>query len=117
MINIVTQMYPYRLDIKKGDPVELNIKITNLNDCTKLLSFDIVLEHDLCLEKSSLKKSQSKRLGEILAKESVSLKFNIYPFQGITPGKHKIKIKVTEHFNDYNYVESLTQKFLEINSI
>jgi hypothetical protein len=117
MININTQIYPYRLDIKSGEPVELLVKITNLNSSVKLLGLDIILDKNLCLEKNSLKKSKSKRLGEFISKESKLLKFYIFPFQGIIPGKYKIKIKVTEHFNDYNYIESFTEKILEINAI
>ena len=117
MININTQIYPYRLDIRSGEPIELVIKITNLNSSSKLLGFDIILDSNLCLEKNSLKKSQRKRLGNIASKESKFFKFNIYPFQGITPGKYRIKLKVSEHFNDYNYIESFTEKFIEINAI
>ncbi len=117
MINISTRIFPYRLDLKTKEPVELLIEITNVSTTSKLLSTELIVDPDLCLEKSGIKKSTYKRLGEIAPKQKVNFKYLIYPFQGAKPGTHMVKFKVKEHFNDYKYVENITEKRIEISTI
>jgi len=114
MINISTSIFPYRLDLKTKEPIELTIDVINMNVSSKLLSSDIILSPELCLEKTGIKKSEHKRLGEILPKQKITLKYYIHPFQGATTGRHLVKFKIKEHFNDYKYVENTTEKRIEI---
>jgi uncharacterized membrane protein len=118
MIKIDSELFPYRLDIKSKEPVELTVKLTNYGIEEKLLSLDIILDTNLCLEKNNLKKSQHKRVGKLKPKESISYQFQIYPFQGAEPGKtYKIKLRVFEHYNDYKHVEDSSIKLIPINTI
>lgn len=114
MINISTKVFPYRLDLKTKDPIELTIEVTNISTTAKLLSSEIILDPELCLEKASIKKSEYKRHGEILPNQKIIMIYEIHPFQGALQGKKTVKFKVKEHFNDYKYVENITEKRIEI---
>lgn len=114
MINISTRMFPYRLDLKTKDPIELTIEITNMSATAKILSSDIIFDPELCLEKSGIKKSEYKRHGEVLPNQKIVMTYDVHPFQGAKPGRKTIKFKVKEHFNDYKYIENITEKRIEI---
>lgn len=117
MINIATSLFPYRMDISNKNPVELTLKIKNMSNEIKLLSFDIILQKTISLDKSGLKKSETIRLGEIKPDQIILKKFDIYPFQGIKPGENKVLIRVCEHYLDYNSLKEKTEKIIYIRSI
>lgn len=116
MINIVSSIYPYRLNIKEKEPIELIVKITNKGNETKLLSYDIALDPALSLDKSGLKKAAGQRMGEIKPDETKIFKFPIYAFQGIKPGNHDIMFAVNEHYLDYSQLSERTEKIIQVKS-
>ncbi len=117
MINIITSLFPFRLNISEKKPVELTIQIKNMGLEAKLISCDIVLDNSISLDKSGLKKSISFRFGEIKANQIISEKLEIYPFQGIKPGDNKIMIKVNEHYLNYDSLREKTEKVIIIKSV
>jgi len=117
MINIVTSLFPFRLNISDKQPVELTIQIKNMGLEDKLISCDIILENSIALDKSGLKKSTSFRYGEIKPDQVISEKLYIYPFQGIKPGDNKIMIRVNEHYLNYNSLREKTEKMIVVKSI
>ena len=116
MINITTSFFPYRLDIKSKEPVELSITIKNMSKKTELISYDVILENTLSFDKSGLKKSNSHRVGELKPDEKRTFKFDVYPFQGITPGNNRIKIIVNQHYQNYDHLTDKTEKITVLKS-
>ena len=117
MINIMTSIYPYRMDLSSKKPIELSVSIKNLSKFIKLLSFDIQLDGTLSFEKSGLKKSKYFRLDDVKPNEIKNFKFQVHPSQGCKPGMHKIKLVVNEHYRDYNSLTDKTEKILQIKVI
>lgn len=117
MINITTSLFPFRLNIKDKNPIELSIQIKNMSSSSKLISYDVILDKTISLDKSGLKKSESFRYGELKSNEVINNKLLIYPFQGIKPGENKVMICVTEHYLDYNTIREKTEKIISIRSI
>ena len=117
MIKIFTKLYPYRLNIKTKDPVDLEIKLKNLSSLAKQISVELIPSSDLCFDKNGSKREEYKRIGVIKAKDSITLNYTIYPFTGIVPGNHSIKIIVGEHTNDYNVVNDKYEALVLINTL
>ncbi len=117
MINIVTSLFPFRLNVKNKDPVELTLKIKNMGREEKLISYDIILDQKISLDKSGLKKSDSFRCGQLKPDQIITNKLLIFPFQGIKPGDQKILIRVNEHYIEYNSLKQKTEKIIVIKAI
>lgn len=117
MINIITSLFPFRLNIKDKSPVELTIQIKNMGLENKFISYDIILDNTISLDKSGLKKSFSIRHGDFKPNEVINQRLYIYPFQGIRPGDNKIIIRVNEHYLDYDSLKQKTDKIIVIKSI
>jgi hypothetical protein len=117
MINIVTSLFPFRLNINSKEPIELTLKIKNMGREEKFISYDVILDKKISLDKSGLKKSDSFRYGKLKPDELITNKLLIYPFQGIKPGDHEILIRVNEHYLDYNSLKQKTEKIITIKSI
>jgi hypothetical protein len=89
MINITNSLFPFRLNIKEKNPIELTLKIKNMGVEDKFISFDVVLEKTLSFDKSGLNKSISVRHGTLRPDQIITEKLNIFPFQGIKSGDHR----------------------------
>jgi len=116
MIGINTRTYPYRLDSKSKEPMELYVKLTN-GTVKKMLSIDLVLDDDLSFDKIKPINTDYKRLGEFTPNQSKEIRFFIYSAIGARPGLKTVKIRVGEHAKDYNYVDNKTEQRTNINMI
>ncbi len=117
MIKIFTKLYPYRLNLKSKEPVDLEIKLKNLSNSAKQISIELIPDSDLSFEKTGSKRNEYKRLGVIKSHESITLNYSVYPFTGIVPGKHFIKIIVGEHTADYNVVNDSYESIVLLNTV
>lgn len=117
MIKIFTKLYPYRLNLKSKEPLDLEITLKNLSTSAKLISIELIPDSDLSFEKTGSKRDEYKRLGVIKANESITLNYNVYPFTGIVPGKHSIKIIVGEHTDNYNVVNESYESVVFVNTV
>lgn len=100
--------------MRSKEPVELTINIRNMAPVSKLLSVDVALDKTLCFDKNGLKKIETKRLEELAPNAIKTLKYELFPFQGIKPGYHTIKIKVNEHYQDYQHLTDMTEKVIRL---
>lgn len=116
MIGINTRIYPYRLNSKSKEPLELSIKLTNSNQ-KRLLSIDLVIDEDISFNSVKPVNTDYKRIGEFFPGQVKELKYYIYPTPGIYPGTKRIKIRVGEHNNDYNVIDDKTETTITINVI
>jgi hypothetical protein len=117
MINITNSLFPFRLNIKEKNPIELTLKIKNMGVEDKFISYDVVLERTLSFDKSGLKKSVSIRHGTLKPDETISEKLEIFPFQGIKAGDHRVLVIVNEHYLDYTSLKQKTEKVIIIKSL
>jgi hypothetical protein len=116
MIGINTRTYPYRLDSKSKEPLELFIKLTN-SPIKRMLSIDLVIDEDLSFSSIKPINTDYKRIGEFLPSQSKEIRYYIYPAVGAYPGTKKVKIRVGEHNNDYNVIDNKTETTVTITVI
>lgn len=116
MIGINTRTYPYRLDSKGKEPLELYIKLTN-SQIKRLLSIDLVLDEDLSFNSIKPINTDYKRIGEFSPGQAKEIRYYIYPTAAVYPGTKRIKIRVGEHNNDYNVIDNKTETTVTITVI
>jgi len=117
MINVTSTLFPFRLNTKLKEPIELTLKIKNMGNDVQFVSYDVILENSISLDKSGLKKAVSFRHGDLKPNETITEVLNIYPFQGIKPGDHRILIRVNEHYLNYDSLKQKTEKIIVVKSI
>jgi len=103
-LEVKSNLYPYRLLLKRRAPVELSIELKNNSNENKLVSFQLVMTRSLSLDKGGLKSADAKRLGEMKPMESKRFYYEIFPKLGIAATDQPIQVQVIEHYNNYNYV-------------
>lgn len=116
MIGISTRVFPYRLECKSKEPIELFVTLTN-GTLRRQLSIDIALDDALSFDRVKPEHTAYKRLGEFGPSQSKELVFYIYPVVGAMPGSKQVQIRVGEHTKDYNIIEQETEKLVSINMI
>lgn len=116
MIGINTRTYPYRLDSKSKEPLELFIKLTN-SQIKRLLSIDLVIDEHLSFNAIKPINTDYKRIGEFAPGQVKEIRYNIYSAVGSYPGLKKVKIRVGEHNTDYNIIDNKTETTISINMI
>ena len=113
-LEVKSNLYPYRLIMKRRTPVELTIDLKNNSNETKLVSFQLALARKLSLDKGGLKNMEMRQLGHLKPLENKRFYFEIFPKMGIVPADYPIKIQVLEHYDSYNYVAKKITKNISL---
>lgn len=114
MLEISTQLFPYRLKLENRQPVELTVSIKNLNREPSLISYDISIERTLSFDKGGYKAAVNNKVGVIAPGASTRTRYDIYAKHSARSGPQKIYIRATEHYNNYSLVKSEYTKTVEV---
>ncbi|RLG70949.1 MAG: hypothetical protein DRO04_00845 [Candidatus Iainarchaeum archaeon] len=104
MLQIDTHFYPYRLLLRRRQPVELAVDLINTADKETLATIEISLDKMLSFTKGGLKKVE-KVSSKIEPNKRKRFYFSIYPHVAVTPGEYAVQIVVTEYGRDYNDIK------------
>ena len=105
MVDIATELNPFRLVLGQTKSVELMVKITNTSIKTRTISCDLILSPQLAFEKNGRTSSKTIRLGEMAPGTSKMKYFDIFPKLSITKKPQDILIQAIEHYQDkYDYI-------------
>ena len=113
-LEIKSNLFPYRMVLKRKEPVELSVAVTNNSPDKKLVSLQIAMARAIALDKGGLKNGVHQRLGELNPRESKQFYFHVFPKQGIKTMSYPIQVRVLEHFNSYDYIAGKVVKNLEL---
>ena len=114
MLQIHTELHPFRLKLARRGPVQLKVSIRNLSNEDALMSYDIVVSRSLSLDKSGFKTSVNNRVGNMEPGQTMEAYFDVYPKGMTREGNYPVLIKATEHYNNYNFVQKEYKKNLDI---
>ena len=105
MVEIDTELNPFRIILGKTKSVALMVKITNDAAKTRTMSYDLILGKQLAFEKNGLSSSKMIRLGEMKPNESKIKYFDVFPKLAIQKTPQEITIQAIEHYqNNYDYI-------------
>ncbi|MFH1752452.1 MAG: hypothetical protein ABH821_05965 [archaeon] len=102
-LEIKTNLYPYRMVLSRKQPVELFVEVKNSGIEDKLVSMQLLLSQAFGLSKGGLNNSIEKQLGLMKPNESKSFYFDIHPKQIARIGEYPLRLKVKEHYQNYDY--------------
>jgi hypothetical protein len=115
MVELRTELNPFRMVFGKDKSVELMVKVTNDSDKARTISCEIVLSENLSFEKNGRGTSKILRLGKMKPNENNLQYFTIFPKPSITKTEQPIAISVAEHYEDnYEYILNSKTKNLSL---
>ncbi len=114
MISVFTEFHPYRLKLARREPVEFTVVLKNKSREPKMITYEMVLAKDISLDKTGLKYGDIKQIEKILPGEEKKYKYKIYAKQYARTGEIPIKIKITENYKSFKYVEKEYMKELSL---
>jgi len=113
-IKIDYKFTPFRLVMKRREPVQLEVVIKNTGSETAKLSVKLVLSRQLSLDKGGLKTAALERVDSLNAGENKVFHYEISGKQSTMTGEQPIAIIVDEHYKDYNYIKNTTRLDAEL---
>ena len=102
---IKSSIFPLRISLKKKEPWELIIDIENEDPKVKKVLVEIYLPEVATFSTVGSSRTYEKKYDAFKANDKITIKMPIYLSNYANEGSHFGKIKVSEHFGDYGYVE------------
>ena len=104
MLLLHTHFHPYRLLLKRRQPVELTIDLINNSNQDSLITIEVILDKMLSFTKGGLKKIE-KVTDRMEAKKRKRFYFSIYPHVAASSGEYTVQIVITEYGKDYHDIK------------
>ncbi|MDO8634277.1 MAG: hypothetical protein Q7K34_03205 [archaeon] len=113
-LSISSNFFPYRLNLKRKEPVEFRIEVANRGDKEKRVSLQILVSRALALDKSGLANNAIYKIDSLKPNEKKTFVHTVFPKQFTSAGAYPIQIKAMEHYQNYNYAEREYTKNIEL---
>lgn len=113
-INIKTNFTPLRMNLSRREAVELCVSLTNEGKEGRKLTIKTVLPGQLSFDKSGYRDSELDRIDSIEPEEEKRFYYKIYSKPATQKGEQTIKIKVQEHYQNYQYTQNQYEKDIEL---
>ena len=105
MVDIKTELSPFRLRIGDKRGIEFTVEITNDADKPRTISCDLILGNQIAFDKQGRQNAITRRFGEMQPGERIREYLYIFPRMNIQPGEQPIVITAIEHFEKkYDYI-------------
>ena len=114
MIEIKTTFNPFKLRLKRKEPITLSVELANTGKDTEIVSFEMNLGNQFSLERTGFKNTLVERLPKFEPGEKKKYYFDIWAKQAARTGEQPIRLRVTEHYNGFNYIKKKNDKTLHI---
>ena len=113
-IYINTSLFPYRLSLSQDRKaaMDLTIELKNQGDSEKMVSMDLILPDTFGVDKTGMMRQFSRKLDSLKAGTSASIVIPLYMSGHARKGDYKASLKISEYFNNYNYLTKTYSKEL-----
>ncbi|MBN2126954.1 MAG: hypothetical protein JW703_01015 [Candidatus Diapherotrites archaeon] len=105
MISVSTNFHPFRLKLSRREPVEFTVLLKNKSTEPRMITYEMVVSNDLSLDKSGLKYGDMKQIEKFMPGEEKKYSYDVYAKQFANIGEIPIKIKITQHYKNFKYIE------------
>ncbi len=105
VITINYKFTPFRLVMKRREPVHRSVDIANKDNAPAKLSVKLVISRQLSLDKGGIKTAALERVDALATGETKTFHYEISAKHSTVAGEHPIKIIVDEHYRDYTYLK------------
>ena len=104
-ISITGRFTPLRMILARREPVRLAVYIKNNGEEEKKLTVKTILSPQLAFTKGGFKNAELKRIDSIKPGEEKTFYFELHPKAGTREGEHDIRIRVQEHYSNFQYTQ------------
>ncbi|MFH1588745.1 MAG: hypothetical protein ABIA76_05400 [Candidatus Diapherotrites archaeon] len=113
MISVSTNFHPFRLKMSRREPVEFTVLLKNKSTEPKKVTYEMAVSKDISLDKSGLKYGDLKQL-DVKPGEELKYSYDVYAKQFARLGEVPIRIRITEHYNSFKYIEKEYTKEVQL---
>ncbi len=114
MIEVRTNFTPFKMKIRRKEPVVLSVELLNKGQEPEIVSLDLNLGQQFSFERSGFNTTVSEKLPKFMPGESKKFYYDIWPKQMLRLGEQPIAMRVTEHYQGFNYVKRKYDKALKL---
>lgn len=112
---INTKFNPFRLSLRRKEPVQLDVEIANKSGEDKNILFSIVLGQGISLDKSGIKTREEKKIEPLKAGDKKFFYYRVFPKPNANYGETPIAITVIEpHDEAYEFVKKRYTKHISL---
>ncbi len=104
-LNISSNFYPYRLLLKRKDPVELKVQVVNTGEKPTMVSLHIALDRNLAFDKGGLKSAIMEKMDSLAPNERKTFTYEVFAKGFAYPGTYPILMKAMEHYQTYRFAD------------
>jgi len=105
---------PYRILVRKKEPVQLTVEITNRDDIERLMSLEILSSQQLAFDKTGASRKIVEKLGELRPNEKRVYYYHVWPRLVSREGYYPLVIRALTHHLNYDYITAIYTKRLEL---
>ncbi len=105
-ISIRTSVFPLRISLRKKEAWELIIELENEDSAEKMVSVEVELPMEATFGTVGIsRKKAEKRFERFGPGQKETLKLPVNPSRTAMDGNYFGKVKVCEHYNDFEHVQ------------
>ena len=113
-MSIRTEIFPMRASMRKKDSWELIVEVKNEDEREKMVSLRIELPQEANFSTVGLTKTYEKNIEKFRKGGTAQFKMPIYMSNRASVGSYMGKLKVNEHFHDFEHVERTYSKEIHL---
>ena len=113
-LSITSNFYPYRLSLKRKEPVELKVEVMNKGEKDAMVSLQLMLDRNLALDKAGLKSAMIEKIDSLKPNEKKTFVYSVHAKGFTGPGIYPVAVKASEHYQSYRYAEREYTKSFEL---
>jgi hypothetical protein len=110
-ILINTKFTPFRLSLRKKEPVQLYVELVNKENQDKRLLYELLLGAGISLDRPGIKNKETKRFEPLKAGEKKFFYYQIFPKPNAYNGEIPVSISLIEPEDEnYEFVKARYKK-------
>ena len=113
-MELIAKFTPFRMKLSRKEPVQFFVEVLNNEGSDKMLTLKIGLDRTLSFDRGGYKTEEGARIEKLAPHQSKRFYYELFPKQGIKIGEIPVKVKLTEHYNSFEYVQNEVTKNLAL---
>jgi len=105
-MELVTRFTPFRMKLSNREPVQLSVEVVNNESADKLLTVSTILSKALSFDRGGYRVDASEKIEKLAPDKSRKFYYELFPKPGIRIGEIPVKVKLTEYYNSFDYVQN-----------
>ena len=105
-VSINGRFAPLRMVLARREPVQFSLSVKNEDEAEKKYTVKVLLSPQLAFTKGGFKNTELIRIDSIKPGEEKTAYFDLYPKGNATAREETVRVRVQEHFSNYQYTKN-----------